>query len=272
MDSIRIAGLALVLAGCFHDAASGTAAPSPPAPGKTSVARTADPAVAIISSAEWEACEAAASPVLDNGIDHELYCDGQGLEGGTPLRYRNLPAISADGSVLAVVEERDGWGHVDPGIRLIDREGHSVMWLPLDGTGAAVTAAVARANAELRERAWVPLDRPAVTNRTLADARSETTLTLGSYTAVYERRDDGNFWLPPSRITVTANGRSLVSRTDTESAWLAQPRCNLPAFELVGASASPGVILFRTGLGMGGHNCDGVKQPPTWHVLAFEVR
>jgi hypothetical protein len=41
------------------------------------------------------------------------------------------------------------------------------------------------------------------------------------------------------------------------------------SFQFVGACASPGVLLFMTGLGMGGHNCDGVEQPPTWHVLTF---
>jgi hypothetical protein len=275
MCPVRIAGLALALAiaGCFRGGPTDTASMSPTTPAKPVTARTAIPSVDVISSTEWEACAASSQPVLDNGIDHQLDCDGQVLEGGTPLRYRQLPAVAADGTVLAVVEERDGWGHVEPGIRLIDREGHSVSWLPLDGTGAAATAAVARANTVLRERAWVPLARPEVEERLLSDEHSESTISVGTFTAVYERRNDGDTWLPPSVITVTdARGRKVVSRTDTERTWLASPRCNLPRFELVGASASPGVILFRTGLGMGGHNCDGVKQPPAWHVLAFDAR
>ena len=119
-------------------------------------------------------------------------------------------------------------------------------------------------------RDWVPLTRPEPNHKELSDELSETAIAFGAYTAVYQRRNEGNYWLPPSELRVTdARGRVVVERKDTERVWHAQNACNLPAFELVGASAKPGVILFRTGLGMGGHDCDGIVQPPHWHVLAF---
>jgi hypothetical protein len=256
-----------LLAGCWH-----SPAPEPPAAQSAPVAPVASPAskaapsVMLVGEAEWEAC-AAAMDTLPGGLE----CDGQSLEGGVPLRYQDLPAVAADGSVIAVVEERDGWGHVRPGIRLIDRTGRSRQWLALDGTGDVARANIAQANRELATRAWVALEAPRVAVRELSDELSETTLTLDGVTAVYQRRHDGNVRLPPSWIRVTdARGRVLAERRDTESAWDRGPACNMPRFELVGASARPGVVLFATRLGMGGHNCDGVVQSPVWHVLAFE--
>lgn len=232
----------------------------PPAP----AARGVVPAVELVSAAEWEAC-ASTGGELDG-----VFCDVQSLEGGVPLRYRRFPAIARDGSVLAVVEERDGWGHVDPGVRLIDRDGRTVQWLPLAGTGDAARAAVERANTTLAARDWVELVHPPKQEQLLADDLAETTIAFGGFTAVYRRRDEGNWWLPPSEIRVRdPRGHVVAERTDTERSWAAQPACNLPSFQFVGASASPGVLLFMTGLGMGGHNCDGVEQPPIWHVLAF---
>lgn len=271
---VQLAALTLALAtGCFR----GPSSAAPPTPVVSARAGAPVPSVAIVSDAEWRACQASETPAIGIGIgvdggDAQFYCEDQMLEGGAPLRYEHLPVIAADGSVLAVVEERDGWGHVRPGVRLIDLAGTSVAWFPLADNGD-LAAAVAKANAALRARAWVPVVRPEVTHATIDDDHSETTLSIGPYTAVYQRTNDGNYWLPPSRITVRdARGTELVTRTDTERAWHAPPRCNLPHFELVGASAAPGAILFKTGLGMGGHNCDGVAQPPAWHVLAFPAR
>jgi len=269
-----LAGLLLALAGCYRDAPA-PGAPANIAPTPTAVrADAVVPSVAVVSEAEWEACEASDKPTIDLGLGGEpFYCEGQSLEGGAPLRYHQLPAVTTDGSLIAVVEERDGWGHVSPGIRFLDREGKSVSWFPLDGTRATVDSKVAKANAALREHAWIPLSRPLPTQVPIDPDHVRATLTIGTYTATYERTNQGDYWLPPSRITVRdAQGRELVSRTDTERAWLSLPRCNLPHFVFFAANASPGVLLFKTELGMGGHNCDGVEQPPAWHVLTFPAR
>ncbi|MDB4955616.1 MAG: hypothetical protein JWO36_3185 [Myxococcales bacterium] len=257
--------LMLLFVGCWqtepgHPQAAAAAAPLPVAP-------SVPPTIELVGAAEWEAC-------MDSGATLEggLFCDGQSLEDGVPLRYQRFPAIARDGSVLAVVEERDGWAHIRPGVRLIDRDGRTVQWLALDGTGDAARAAVQFANAALATRDWVALTNPSKHEQLLADDLFETTIRVGGFTVVYRRRNEGNWWLPPSEISVEdARGRVIAKRTDTERAWAVQPACNLPSFQFVGASAAPGVLLFMTGLGKGGHRCDGVEQPPTWHVLTFAL-
>jgi hypothetical protein len=264
MTRTHIALSTLLFAGCWGSASS---------PGQTSPANTAGaavkggvvPTVELVSEQEWEKCQ-------DEGgeLAPGVYCDGQILEGGVPLRYAKFPAVSSDGSVLAVVEERDGWGHVKPGVRLLGRDGRTVQWFSLEGGRDVVKGAVERVNKELATRSWVPLGKPEVSQKDLADDLTETALAFGDYTAVYTRRNDGNEWLPPSEIRITDPlGRVVAERKDTERAWAASNACNMPRFELVGTSAKPGVLLFMTGLGMGGHNCDGVLQPPHWHVLSF---
>lgn len=262
MTRIHLALSSLLLASC------GSRAPSSPTPPATATATASPglvPTVELVSEQEWEACQE-----QQGSLGPDFYCDGQMLEGGVPLRYSMFPAVARDGSLVAVIEERDGWGHVKPGIRLLDREGHTVQWFSLEGTGDVARAAVERVNAELATRDWVTLTKPELTHKELSDDLVETAIAFGDYTAVYQRRNEGNYWLPPSELRVTdARGSVVVERKDTERAWEVQHACNLPAFELVGASARPGVILFRTGLGMGDHNCDGILQPPHWHVLAF---
>jgi hypothetical protein len=257
--------LAVVLVGYGQAALGSPTAVAPTAPTAPTAPATT-PTVELVDTAAWKSCQALPGGELEGGVT----CDEQSLEGGVPLRYRRFPAIARDGSVLAVVEERDGWNHVRPGIRFIDASGRSVRWLPLDGTGEAVRNAVTRANAELAKRDWVVLTRPPTHDEHLADDLIETTISFDKLTAVYRRRSNGNWWLPPSSIRVLdPRGRIVVERSDTERTWAAQPRCNLPSFRFVGASASPGALLFTTGLGMGDHRCDGVEQPPMWHVLAF---
>lgn len=215
------------------------------------------PSVVIVSDVEWEACGE---------------CDGQMLEGGNaPLKFVNLPAVTVGGDLIAVAEERDGWGHVPiPGVRLLGRDGKTVKWLAVPGNGEEAAAAVRAANAELAKQAWSPLEKPVRKVTEHGDDASETALTFGRFQAIYKQRNDGNSWLPPSEIRVLdQTGRAVIERRDTERAWNAPPACNLPSFELVGASATAGVILFTTGLGMGGHDCDGIEQRPSWHVLAF---
>lgn len=263
MTRTSIALSTLLLAGCWGSASS---------PAETTPANTAAPTkggvvptVELVSEQEWEKCQEEGRELAPG-----FYCDGQILEGGVPLRYAKFPAVSTDGKVIAVVEERDGWGHVKPGVRLLDRDGRTVQWFSFEGAREVARGAVERANKELATRAWVPLTKPEVSSKELADDLAETALAFGDYTAVYKRRNDGDYWLPPSEIRVTdTQGRVVAERTDTERAWAAGNACNLPAFELVGTSAKPGVILFKTGLGMGGHNCDGVLQPPHWHVFTF---
>lgn len=253
--SFVVAVLAVV-AGCWGSVPAPANAPVVEVAAPPARPRTIVPSVRVMSDAEWRACET---------------CDDQELEGGVPLRYAHLPAVTVDGSVIAVIEERDGWGAVPvPGIRLIDRTGATLEWLRLDGTGDAAEANVAEANVALARRRWLALAVPKVSQRQLSDTEVETTLALERFDVVYRRRDEGNFWLPPSSIRVSDRaGRVVLERTDTERAWLAPPRCNLPRFELVGASGAARTVVFRTWLGLGSHRCDGIEQRPTWHVLAW---
>ena len=252
-----------LVAGCWHTA-PGHPPVSAPAAAPRPVAPSDVPRIELVDDAAWDACTA-----VGGELEGGLSCDTQSLENGVPLRYLQFPAIARDGSVLAVVEERDGGGHIRPGVRLIDRDGRTVQWLALDVTGDAARSVTA-ANAALATRNWVALSVPAKHEQQLADDLVETRLGVGGFTAVYQQRNAGDGWLPPSDIHVEdARGRVVAHRTDTEQAWTAPPACNLPSFELVGASATPGVLLFMTGPGTGSHACDGVAQPPTWHVLTF---
>lgn len=246
--------LLILLAGCWNAEQTSAATPANVATAAPAVGVV--PTVEIISEAEWEAC---------------ADCDDQSREGGAPLRFVHFPAVTHTGDLIAVAEERDGWGHVPvPGARLVDRRGKTVRWFPIAGAGADAKVAVTAVNAELAKHTWSTFEAATPKVRELSDTLSETEVTFGSFTARYKRRHDGNTSLPPSEIRVIdASGRVLVERTDTERAWHAPPRCNLPAFELVGTSTSGRVMLFKTGLGMGGHDCDGVEQRPSWHVLAF---
>ena len=264
MTRTHLALSSLLLAGCWNSTPSSPQ--TPPAEATASASPGVVPTVELVSEKEWEACQE-----QQGSLRPDFYCEDQMLEGGAPLRYAKFPAVARDGSLIAIVEERDGWGHVKPGIRLLDREGGTVKWFSIEGAGAVAKAGVKRANAELAPPAWVARPKPELNHKELSDDLIETEIAFGDYRAVYKRRNEGNYWLPPSHIRVTdARGRVVVERKDTERAWDAQNACNLPSFELVGASAKPGVILFMTGLGMGGHDCDGVLQPPHWHVLAFQ--
>lgn len=240
-----VATLVLV-AGCW------TGSPAPQEPAVKPVAATLQVGVERISDRDWTG-------------------DGQMLEGGVPLRFIHLPAVSVDGAVIAVAEERNGWGAVPiPGIRLIDRRGRTLRWLPLGGVEPAVTTAIRDANAALAEHRWLPLVMPEAQTTELSAVSVETTLVLDHHRVIYRQRDEGDYWLPPSIIRVIdRQGATILTRTDTESAWSASPPCSLPAFQLVGANDSVGVVLFTTGLGLGSHNCDGVEQRPSWHVLAY---
>lgn len=245
----------VVLSGCW----SGSQPSAPPAPATSRASTTAQPvvpSVEVIGQAEWEAC---------------ADCDEQSLEGGAPLRFANLPAVTLEGDLIAVVEERDGWGHVPvPGVRILGRDGMTITWLPIAGTGAQAATAAGAVNRELARHTWTRIMRPAPTTRALPADGLETEVTFGPYTAHYRQRHDGDTLLPPAEIRVVDGaGHVIAERRDTEHAWSAPPTCNLPAFQLVGVSATARVMLFTTGLGMGGHNCDGVEQRPSWHVLAL---
>ncbi len=147
---------ALVTSGCFTSTvplSSNTAAVGPPA----SAAHDPTPSVRIVALYH--------APHADD-------VDSQSLEGWPELAYTGLPAVSLDGSQVAVVEERDGWGHVPvPGIRILG--GAQERWFPLIPDRARPSseaeeramrstfdALVERANSALRSTRWLSLEMP----------------------------------------------------------------------------------------------------------------
>ena len=252
-EMLKQAAVLFALTGCWSDGATVPLSPaSKPAP----VAREAVvPSVRMMSQAEWDACKD---------------CDEQSLEGGAPLRYKHFPAVSADGAVIAVVEERDGWGHTSvPGVRLLDRNGATLKRLALGGDRGAAEPLVAQANAALGAYTWLPVEMPPVKHREVSDTESESRLVLADFAVTYNQRSNGDYSRPPYRIKVTTHDGRVINERNVETEWSHEPGCNLPAFEFVGGNATARVVLFKTGLGMGGHNCDGVEQPPAWHILAY---
>jgi len=215
--------------------------------------------------------------------DHADDFDNQSFEGWPEYAYANLPAISADGSLVAVVEERDGWGHRPvPGIRILAVRGGTHAWFPLVPPGkrpdsqadeaalhSTFVSLVSAANRELAKRRWLPLETPPVATVDELATDRVVTWPIGTHRLVSHKanRDEPQ---PPTRIAVLdRTGAEVVTISDTATRWSLPATCNLTSWKLVGVRDAPGIALFQLELGMGGHNCDGVVQPHDWRLVAF---
>ena len=273
MVVMRAVMIAILTTGCYQAAP----ATSPPAIAPVAPAAAApgpQPRVRL-ASLFWG----------DDGSPAAL--DNESLEGWPAYAYTNLPAVSADGSLIAVVEERDGDGHRPvPGIRILSARGGTHAWFPLvppapkpgsPGEEAEMLttfkALVDAANRELGARTWIPLRRPPAAKVSEAGRDRTVTWDIGRHTLVHELADydEARDWgQPPTRIVVLdATGAEVLALPETRTSWDVGGGCNFRSWSLVGVREEPGIALYQLELGMGGHDCDGVVQPHDWRVVAF---
>ncbi len=211
-----------------------------------------------------------------------VYTGEQAQEGWPEYEYAGLPAISEDATKVAVVEERDGWGHTKtPGVRVLDNTGKTLSWLPLvPATGAPANEAnakkaeptfkgyVTRANAELTKTKWVALSAPEASPKALTGSYL-VTMQVGPValrmTFASKAEYEGHA-VPKALSFKNASTSSLVEVDPTT--WPARPACATPSFTVVGMTTT--LAVFHQHLGTTSHACDGVPVSHDWRVVKVQ--
>ncbi|MBX3160700.1 MAG: hypothetical protein KF773_32335 [Deltaproteobacteria bacterium] len=213
---------------------------------------------------------------------------GRRLEGYPPFEYDHLPAVSVDRTKVAVVEERDGWGHTaTPGVRILDvASGKTVTWLPVVGgdrwpddaavgrSRAAIEELVAAANAVLARTSWHPLATPGEPTTTGEDADRIVAWTLGPHTVTMTYAPDDPYAedprsLPSTIVITDSAGRQVTRVDDVRNRWRHTARCATPSFSLAAVHPASHILVFHQKLGLTSHDCDGVNVPDDWRILRF---
>lgn len=221
-------------------------------------------------------------------------CEDQECEGKPTLAYDYLPAVAADGTV-ALVEERDGWGHVSkPGIRFVGADGKTAFVPTVTGqpTGSFEVfskhkreheAAITNANAELNRRQmramfldpapkaevligkdWKPSDGAGAQG-----ARVRTRYRTGDV-EVQVVLADGHEPATPSNlheIVVLQAGREVLRRAG--KSFADRSGCSARAMTPPYAHADLHTVAFSFTNGMTSHACDGKEEPQVHHVLRW---
>ncbi len=289
-----------VLLGLLAASAAGCEKPPPPAT-STSVAVSASapsgpsaPPAASASAPATAAAEAGAAPavtatpeapgpMIPKVVLKKVYTGEQEQEGWPQYEYTGLPAAADDGSKVAVVEERDGWGHTKtPGIRILDATGKSVGWFALVPPGRSpaneATATkmeptfqglVKKANDELAKTTWLALSSPPATTR--MDGKSfRATVNVGpvALRMSFLSEDDYKGRVVPEAMSIVNSKTSSLTTIDTAT-WAAKARCATPSFKVVGLNEKARIAVFHQQLGTTSHACDGVAVPHDWRVVKF---
>lgn len=235
-------------------------------------------------------------------------CTEQECEGWSSFAYDSLPAVTTDGAIAAVVEERDGWGHVpDPGVRFVDtRDGASLEFHALaQGKRDLVTyqafaarkseleGIVAKANAALDAKRWVTL-LPAGDPLTFMlqqgrwvkiDAEDincvactfESRWTVSGITvALVTSAPSFGGGVEPKTVKgvkITVDGRVVVEKKTEGGArgplWPVKAGCSERKLVLLGARRDPNVALLRETHGATTHACDGKREPQEVRALRW---
>lgn len=235
-------------------------------------------------------------------------CDEQACEGWSSFAYDYLPAVTTDGAIAAVVEERDGWGHVpDPGVRFVDtRDGTSLELHALAQGKRDITtyeafakrkseleAIVAKANAALDAKRWVTL-LPAGDPLTFMlqegrwvkiDAEDgkcvactfESRWTVAGVTValVTSSPSFGDGVAPKSvkGAKITVDGKVVLEKKIEGGAsgplWPVKTGCSERKLVLLGVRRDPNVVLLRETNGTTSHACDGKREPQEVRALRW---
>lgn len=249
---------------------------------------------------------APASKVKPQVRPKKWVCDDQACEGWSSFAYDFLPAVTTDGAIAAVVEERDGWGHVpDPGVRFVEtKDGASLEFHALAqgkrdlGTYEAfakrkseLEGIVAKANAALDGKSWVTL-LPAGDPLTFMQRDGGWTKIDGEdgkcVSCTFESRwtasgitlalvtsqpsfGDG---VDPHRVRgakVTVDGKVVLEKKVDVSAtlWPVKKGCSDRKLVLLGMRRDPNVAVLRETHGATTHACDGKREPQEVRVLRW---
>lgn len=193
-------------------------------------------------------------------------CEAQECERGQVLAYDNLPAIDATGDLVALIEERDGWGHVaQVGVHLVSERGAVAFW----PTATSGPQGVADANADLARRAMRPLLPFAEsTSATLADGKRSVSFVQGDVrVTVLDPRDNEPDAIRFELLVVTQNGREVARRTG--ASLPDQAGCSSRKMVLEGARGDVRALALTYTNGTTSHACDGVAEPQVHHVVRW---
>ncbi len=161
-------------------------------------------------------------------------CDEQECEGWPVYAYEYLPAVSDDGELVAIVEERDGWRHTaQPGVRIVSVRTHAtVQFFPLTIGARDMTT------------------MPTVERR------------KGEFEALVAAANDGLSKTPFRALYPASNE---LARGDTRD-WDPESGCSTRAFQLVGVRPELRLAVFVATISSTSHNCDGVPEKQPWPV------
>lgn len=161
-------------------------------------------------------------------------CEEQECEGWPVYAYEYLPAVSDDGELVAIVEERDGWRHTrQPGVRIVSvRTRATVQFFPLT-TG----------------------ERDMTTMATVMRRK-------GEFEALVAAANNGLSKLPFRALYPAANE---VARGDTHD-WDPESGCSTRTFELAGVRPELHLAVFVATISSTSHSCDGVPEKQPWPV------
>jgi hypothetical protein len=275
--------------------ASAMGSVAPLASGSASVRVSA----AIVASAS-SSTSVAAPRVRPQVRVQQWLCESQMCEGWPTYAYDYLPAASADGDVVAVVEERDGWGHTrTPGVRFVaTSSGASAAFHPLvtgtnDVTSYAVVTArrtefaalVDAANTALDARAWWPLlppGEPAIEldqgngfrEASGADGceacRVRVRWSVAGIVVTLTGRKFIGSGIPPNDAdlaTVAVDGKEVARAR--AGAWPKAPSCSTTVLEPIGVRREARVVVFTETRVLTTHFCDGIEEPRVWHSMRW---
>jgi hypothetical protein len=290
MPSLRLAMPALLVSslhlGCgSHEA---TVPPSPPTSSSVAPFSAAAPAASEATAVPTLASAAPVGPIeaappststptktvpriTVKPID-DAY-DDRDNEGWPIVTYEGLPAVSADGTRVLLVEERDGWAHVPVfGLRVVSVEPTAKgEWHPLAPSANAPAGAKQRARmvGTLQSRAKAI---EAALDQTMwellagenAEPAGDGSWKLEGLHIVLGRSDAQE---PKTlRITDTANGDLLTDQDIT--GWTRKGvRCAGTDIALRGISRARRVVVFSQGVGPTGHDCDGVAVATAYRAV-----
>lgn len=236
-------------------------------------------------------------------VDHWL-CEDQECEGGPTYAYDDLPAVHEDGSVVAVVEERDGWGHTkSPGIRLLSSSSATLAFYPVvsknakthDEADIAASRAkheplLAAVNAELSKATWRPLLPPNFVawevrvngQWTAAESLAENAArpeeravseVAGVRLTFYARPNSSGF-SGPNRVDLDVldhidlqTENKVVASINTRS-WT-DHRCSQTVVRALGVRPELRIALLAQMSGRTSHACDGKEEKDSYHVVRW---
>lgn len=307
--SLALAAAALVGVGTACTPASPTPPPPPEAPSAPAVSASASATPPAPSATQTSADDAGsdaastadtANPDAGRRLPNaplvratKWVCDEQECEAKPTIAYDYLPAVTTDRATVAVVEERDGWGHVPhPGVRLLHENGRTELLRTVTGAStstfaefqakrAAHEAAVADTNRALAARTFVPLlPMTAKDTQTFSGGRWGTTGTPKDKTrkawaaggvvlyVVYKNGEgasnDGTSF---EEIVVEQDGKE-VKRARGQT-FGDKPGCSARKLVVTGVRPDLKVLAFGFTNGMTGHNCDGTAEPQVHHVVRW---